>query len=367
MSSQPSKRIERLCGLCENNSSKYCCPRCEVFYCSLDCYKSEKHLECSENFYRECVNQELASNTADDEAKNKMIDILKRMHNESFDNDLENIEEPVEIDSDDDSEIDLHTRIKDLNLDDPDALWNALTSDEKNEFEAMLSQGDVGTIIPQWQPWWLFRKEKKLVEEVDLNGEKEALERCPTIKTVPKFSSLTSIQPSPSIRFNMVNIIAAYAFAIRYVNGEINHIEICTYILEVCSNLKTNTNFEDAELAIESVAQMCIQNEYIDTDEASLNVMRHDTFLILQGPSEENHLHYSKTAFSHLLDIFIEAKTQKKRNKPKESKTNGNFSRKFPQYNKSHLPDIDTATIKKVIKKLEYYLAYLESCNNKAE
>lgn len=137
------------------------------------------------------MNQELASNTADDEAKNKMIDILKRMHNESFDNDLENIEEPVEIDSDDDSEIDLHTRIKDLNLDDPDALWNALTSDEKNEFEAMLSQGDVGTIIPQWQPWWLFRKEKKLVEEVDLNGEKEALERCPTIKTVPKFSSLT--------------------------------------------------------------------------------------------------------------------------------------------------------------------------------
>lgn len=95
--------------------------------------------------------------------------------------------------------------------------------------------------------------------------------------------------------------------------------------------------------------------------------MRHDTFLILQGPSEENHLHYSKTAFSHLLDIFIEAKTQKKRNKPKESKTNGNFSRKFPQYNKSHLPDIDTATIKRVIKKLEYYLAYLESCNNKAE
>lgn len=56
----------------------------------------------------------------------------------------------------------------------------------------MLSGGDVGTIIPQWEPWWCYRKEKKILEEIkEGNEENEHLKLCPDIKTVPKFSSLT--------------------------------------------------------------------------------------------------------------------------------------------------------------------------------
>lgn len=37
----------------------YLCPRCEQNYCSLRCYKSEKHRECWEDFCRRCVEENL--------------------------------------------------------------------------------------------------------------------------------------------------------------------------------------------------------------------------------------------------------------------------------------------------------------------
>nr|XP_026490773.1 zinc finger HIT domain-containing protein 2 [Vanessa tameamea] len=358
----------RLCGLCDEKPSKYCCPRCEIFYCSLECYKSEKHEGCSESFYRECVNEELASHQVGDDAKAKMIDILKKMHENDDDDQIEEIENVEEIDSDDGSEIDLHTRIQDLNLDDPDALWNALTEDERNDFEAMLNQGDVGTIIPQWEPWWSFTKEKKLVEDVEESSkEMEALKKCPEIKSVPKFTSLTTVKPSPAIRFNMANVVASYAFIMRYFNGEIEPMETASYLLDICTNLNCNNNFEDPESAVESVAQRCLQSELIQTDEASLEVMRNDTLQILQGPSEENKLHYNKATFSHIIQIFADAKSLSKRNETDlndKSTNKGTFSRKFPEHKQNHLPSIDLSKVKKVIKKLEYYLSFLDSCDN---
>ena len=43
-----------VCPLCLKQPSKYTCPRCNTRYCSVDCYKSEKHRDCSEMFYKHC-------------------------------------------------------------------------------------------------------------------------------------------------------------------------------------------------------------------------------------------------------------------------------------------------------------------------
>ena len=43
-----------VCPLCLKNPSKYTCPRCNTRYCSVECYKSEKHRDCSEMFYKDC-------------------------------------------------------------------------------------------------------------------------------------------------------------------------------------------------------------------------------------------------------------------------------------------------------------------------
>lgn len=121
-----------------------------------------------------------------------MMQILKKMQAEGAGGDDELIGEAEDIDSDDEDGIDLHDRIKDLNLNDADAVWEALTEDEKNEFEAMLNHGDVGSILPQWEPWWMYRKTKKLVKDVDEKDEEgQRLKQCPVLKKVPEINSLT--------------------------------------------------------------------------------------------------------------------------------------------------------------------------------
>lgn len=109
------------------------------------------------------------------------------------------------------------------------------------------------------------------------------------------------------------------------------------------------------------------QSELIETDETSLDVMRNDTLLILKGPSEENKLFYSKAAFSHIIQIFTDAKSQSKSNKSDsnaDKKNKGTFSKKFPEHNKNHLSSLDASKLKKIIKKLEYYLSFLDSCDD---
>ncbi|CAL8300346.1 unnamed protein product [Merluccius merluccius] len=48
-----------VCGLCKSKPSCYTCPRCNVPYCCLACYRSPDHIMCSEEFYKQSVLQEL--------------------------------------------------------------------------------------------------------------------------------------------------------------------------------------------------------------------------------------------------------------------------------------------------------------------
>lgn len=59
------------------------CPKCGAPYCSLLCYKSSSHLECSEVFYKDCIEEELDIQGSDDASKREMINILKRVYGEN--------------------------------------------------------------------------------------------------------------------------------------------------------------------------------------------------------------------------------------------------------------------------------------------
>lgn len=93
--------------------------------------------------------------------------------------------------------------------------------------------------------------------------------------------------------------------------------------------------------------------------------MQSDTFHIIRGPSVDNPKHYCKAALSHLHQIFTKAKTQEKALKPVPNnvKDKNTFSRKFPEHGTEHLPALDVSKVKKCIKKIEYYLSYIESFN----
>ncbi|KHJ91410.1 ribosomal protein L21, partial [Oesophagostomum dentatum] len=48
------------CDFCSTERrEQYKCPRCNANYCSLRCYRCEKHSNCSESFYKECVKEQL--------------------------------------------------------------------------------------------------------------------------------------------------------------------------------------------------------------------------------------------------------------------------------------------------------------------
>jgi hypothetical protein len=57
----------------------YVCPRCNILYCSLPCYQSELHLNCSEAFYKECVMEDMKCQEIDRISKTKMNEILLRL------------------------------------------------------------------------------------------------------------------------------------------------------------------------------------------------------------------------------------------------------------------------------------------------
>ena len=70
----------RLCGLCKKSEADYTCPRCNITYCSIQCYRDPiNHMICSESFYQEQVIEELKQcKLSDAEERNKMVQILKQ-------------------------------------------------------------------------------------------------------------------------------------------------------------------------------------------------------------------------------------------------------------------------------------------------
>ena len=101
------------CIRCSKHKRLYTCPRCGVGYCGAECYKSDTHTDCSESFYRQCIEDELKSQENDPIARQKMMEILKRVHEADMENDIlennsdeESINgEDYPLDSDDEQEV----------------------------------------------------------------------------------------------------------------------------------------------------------------------------------------------------------------------------------------------------------------------
>ncbi|KAL6102097.1 znhit2 [Pungitius sinensis] len=70
-------RSSAVCMLCKCKPSCYTCPRCNLQYCGLSCYRSPGHSVCSEEFYKESVLRELKDmGKTESEGRHKMQEIL---------------------------------------------------------------------------------------------------------------------------------------------------------------------------------------------------------------------------------------------------------------------------------------------------
>ncbi|KAL3499172.1 hypothetical protein ACH5RR_038265 [Cinchona calisaya] len=225
-----SSRI--ICRVCQKQFAQYTCPRCNTRYCSLPCYKSHS-LGCTESFMRENVEEELRQLQPDDQTKQKMLDILKRIHSQED-------EEMDDIDDDSDSESLLSEESVQKILSGGHISLDDLSVEEQKHFRRAIASGELSKLIKPWEPWWLRRSANnihlsqdgtQLVRPLDNKGEIASShnntenDQVPDIPPgpeapLPSVRELSNAEPSPLLAVHLVDIIYTYCFTLRLYNGD---------------------------------------------------------------------------------------------------------------------------------------------------
>ncbi|KAM7359578.1 zinc finger HIT domain-containing protein 2 [Cochliomyia hominivorax] len=375
------------CQICKEKPFKYTCPRCNIVYCSVICYKSQEHLICSEEFYKQCVQDELNStqNGSNKEDMRKIYEILKRLResdagleSENFDFDgldsddeeneteFEEREDGKDLEEDDDDEDDIAERLKDIDINDADEVWQRLTLAEKEEFKKLVSSGDMMKLMPDYKPWWLKKEYSKIVvlpsKDEYKNSDVPAI-----LGKIPKFRNICSKEPAPCLHYNLWNILAAYSCTVRFFNGEqmTNPNEATAYLINLSSSLKYGTNFEDVEDAIISV-----EMEAITTGNGTTELMpRTGTPKSLLVENREQLKTDSRQLMSTLnnklaalSDILKLLQLTKKILKTPTNKNEAEFQKLFAL--SSGMEELTYNKIQQLIKKFEFYLSYVNREND---
>ncbi|KAI0316007.1 hypothetical protein OF83DRAFT_1061091, partial [Amylostereum chailletii] len=212
---------------CRRQFSRYTCPRCNLAYCSIPCFRSEGHAQCSESFYRTQLESDINTTPSKSiEERKQMMDLLKRFEEDNLDDPFENIDD----DDDNEGEV-LEKRLAGLDLDDAsyDQLWATLTPAERSRFlnavrdpsselaQELLASPSIMEDVRT--PWWEVSDApaplSSHISAANSNVPKTKGDK-PDIMVIP--SSLNSFQPLPSfpLAYNLVAIFLAYAYITRH-------------------------------------------------------------------------------------------------------------------------------------------------------
>ena len=177
----------KLCNICLKNAADYKCPKCLWSYCSLSCYKNEKHSDCSEEFYRnevfEALNQQKCN------VGNQLTDLLDEIsqldigHHSSAGEDCSRV---IDIDS--------------------ESLYDQLAEDEKLAFDDLLRTNKGGLVLEPVVPWWL-------------QGDGTS-EPVPDIRKHDDFTKIFPGKPSGTLIYRFVNAAFVYAYSYRLFNAD---------------------------------------------------------------------------------------------------------------------------------------------------
>lgn len=346
-----SGKKHEVCKFCETSESKYVCPTCLTHYCSVSCYKSPHHSECSEIFFKNCVEEELKLRQFEDEttkAKQKVLESLQKIHDEDS-NDNEDVNDD-EVDSDDENIPDLEIRLKGVDLEDCDEVWKYLTPTEKQHFRQFALSDEAKEILLKWSPWWSIFTNNDEDDDFMVDG-------LPKVITIPPLSS--NAKCSPLVINNIINVIHAYVYMILYMRGEhrTEPLNAICVLLSICDTFNQDKIFSDPVSPVASVV-LQINSHALFQNCGKINETFKDTSdYILSNcidSSDNCYKNYlSILALSDLHQIFLNAK----KSIPKD---NIESKQKF-------LGNLSLITKKniglKILKKLEFFIAYLKSKN----
>ncbi|XP_060032072.1 zinc finger HIT domain-containing protein 2 [Erinaceus europaeus] len=212
------------CAVCpagEAQPARYTCPRCNAPYCSLRCYRA--HGACAEGFYRDQVLGELRGRHA---SPSRLAGALRRLR--------EQREAEDEPEADDEPG-------------GPSELWERLSPADRAAFERLLSRGEAGRLLPPWRPWWW-------------GG---AAPRPPA--RIPALAGLSRGRASPLVRFQLPNVLFAYAHALALFHGGDDAPllpELGATLLGVSGALGAGQVFASAAEALQAAARVLEAGEH---------------------------------------------------------------------------------------------------------
>ncbi|KAI9302488.1 hypothetical protein BJ944DRAFT_242320 [Cunninghamella echinulata] len=225
-----------ICYVCQKVTSKYICPRCNLRYCSLACYKDQKqHGSCTESFYKDNVLAEMESLDNKDDNKKKIQQILNKFEMENDELYKEQQEEEryfKDDDEDNDSNLlkTMEQRFGDMDITQTDAsvIWNMLSTQERHEFENLIKMENAWNILdlPDYEPWWCntLSKIKPLDDAEEEGKENDANQTDLPIlpEAIPPLTALLkTATPSPHLIYHLLHLLMTYAYLIRITMGDL--------------------------------------------------------------------------------------------------------------------------------------------------
>ncbi|KAF5383717.1 hypothetical protein D9615_003582 [Tricholomella constricta] len=206
------------CRLCGRQFAKYNCSTCNVAYCSLTCFRSEAHSQCSETFYRKEIEREIQSEPSKTpQERMQMMGLLKKFEEEN----QQGASGGLESDDDDDGE-DLAERFQGIDLESASAadLWSKLKPAEQEQFLKLMEDPASGLAQQllaseeleneRREPWW----DAPLVETQEISPARRYGTK-PDVINVPA-AMVQPISKGPPLCYNMCALCIAYAFTTRH-------------------------------------------------------------------------------------------------------------------------------------------------------
>lgn len=233
-SSLPEHRL--ICLVCRKQFSQYTCPRCNLRYCSLPCYKSHS-ARCLESFNRDNVVAEMRDLSASPDSRKRMMETLKRFHQEGE----ADFEDGMDLGNDDNIDagrsVLSETTVNKIASGEQIELTD-LSLEEKKAFLQAVASGELSHMIRPWEPWWLnpFAKNISLnkqgnhlvqpVQRSNLCQSKEDSTQGffdvppPPESPLPLLKQLTPVEPSPLLTVHLAEVLYSYCFTLRFYNGD---------------------------------------------------------------------------------------------------------------------------------------------------
>lgn len=310
------------CVRCQAERPPYTCPRCHVRFCSVPCYR--EHDSCARDFQTRELELRLRGQRGDAATRRRLREALLR---------LRELREPGDAEPE-------------LGLDpQADELWEQLSSQQRQRFQQLLSSGKISALLPPWQPWWvgasqgppliqlLGAKDGQDSQQPGAKQDLEASSQLPDEETVAgdqdlppardsnsppalpgeirPLSDFTSVPVSPLVRFQLPNVLYAYAYALSLYNGEADDAqllpEVCETLLDLSAVLGAQRVFSSTGEALQAALQAVADGRYPECPLGKAGAVQ-AVGQILRGPSLEKRSRFALAALAHLSRLLGQGK-----------------------------------------------------------